>query len=80
MYSWLRRQATYVLEFLVLLNWEEKMDCILSRSGGVLLVLGTIVHYDRPVECWLDTCSPLTCHNAETSIGGSSSRRSHADE
>jgi hypothetical protein len=53
-----------------LLNWEEKLLYILSRSVGVLLVLGTIVHYDRSVELWIDPCGPLTCLNAEPSING----------
>jgi hypothetical protein len=49
MSSLLRIQATHVLYPLAILNWEEKGSSLLSRFVGVLLALGTIVHYDRPV-------------------------------
>jgi hypothetical protein len=80
MRSWLPRQAMDVLHPLVILNWEEKTSCIPSRLVGVLLALGTIVHYDRPVERWPVICGPRTCPNAATSIKASPSRRSCADQ
>ena len=41
MYSWLWIQAMDVLEPLTILNWEENMSCIPSRSVEMALALGT---------------------------------------
>jgi len=67
-FSWPRAQATDVLDPPAILNWEEITVVFQVARWGYRWRSAPIVHYDRSVERWTDTCGPLTRLNAKASI------------